>query len=238
MNSLGKLGTALAVLDFAFTVNQSNAAVAAGDKAKAGTLMADWMARFGSGMAAGGMAAELVGSAVLPLYASGPVGAGAAAFLTVLAGIGGGFAGVLGVEHLIKDLKSLFQNAELARSPLVLDLDGDGVETIGTSAKIHFDHDGNQFAETTGWVGKDDGLLVWDRNSNGRIDDGSELFGNNSRLAAGGKAANGFDALAEPLPSCASGKMPMAMHSWMKASCSRLARPALRHCPPATATRT
>ncbi|AOE85918.1 hypothetical protein THL1_3370 [Pseudomonas sp. TCU-HL1] len=62
---------------------------------------------------------------------------------------------------------------------------------------IHFDHDGNGFAETTGWANKDDGLLVWDRNGNGRIDDGKELFGNNTLLASGQNAANGFLALSE-----------------------------------------
>ena len=196
-NGLAKLGTIAAAVDFLLTVNQANAAVTAGDTAKAGTLMAEWMAKFGAGMAAGAVAAEVVGSALAPLYLTGPIGASAAAIMTLLAGFGGGILGSLGVEHLIKDLQSLFHDAEVIRSPLVLDLDGDGVETIGTSSNIHFDHDGNHFGETTGWVGKDDGLLVWDRNGNGRIDDGSELFGNNSNLAAGGKAANGFVALAD-----------------------------------------
>jgi hypothetical protein len=49
--------------------------------------------------------------------------------------------------------------------------------------------------ELFGWVGKDDGLLVFDKNNNGKIDDGSELFGNNTILSNGNKAANGFEAL-------------------------------------------
>ena len=99
--------------------------------------------------------------------------------------------------NFIADLQSKFQQAEVTRSPLILDLDGDGVETIGKSAGIHFDHDSNRFAETTGWVGKDDGLLVWDRNGNGKIDNGGELFGNKTKLADGTNAANGFAALTE-----------------------------------------
>jgi Ca2+-binding EF-hand superfamily protein len=55
--------------------------------------------------------------------------------------------------------------------------------------------DNNSFAEQSGWVGKDDGLLVFDKNNNGKIDDGSELFGNNTILSNGNKAANGFEAL-------------------------------------------
>ena len=88
-----------------------------------------------------------------------------------------------------------FTTASNTRSPLILDLDGDGVETIGTNSNVYFDHDDNGFAENSGWVGKDDGLLVRDLNNNGQIDDGTELFGNNSVLSSGEKAANGFEAL-------------------------------------------
>jgi hypothetical protein len=45
--------------------------------------------------------------------------------------------------------------------------------------------------------GKDDGMLVWDRNGNGQIDSGRELFGDQTVLANGQLAANGFAALAE-----------------------------------------
>jgi Ca2+-binding RTX toxin-like protein len=82
-------------------------------------------------------------------------------------------------------------------SPIVLDLDGDGVETISIDRQVHFDHDGNSFAESTGWVGRDDGLLVYDRNGNGTVDTGAELFGSYTVLQNGSKAANGFVALAE-----------------------------------------
>lgn len=107
------------------------------------------------------------------------------------ASFGSTFSGV------VDSIQGHFHDGESANSPLILDIDGDGVETIGKSAGIHFDLDCNGFAEQTGWVGKDDGLLVWDRNGNGKIDDGSELFGNNTVLANGQKAANGFAALAE-----------------------------------------
>jgi hypothetical protein len=92
--------------------------------------------------------------------------------------------------------QDLFELAETVMSPLILDLDGDGVETLGQDFYIHFDHDKNGFAERTGWVGADDGLLVLDRNGNGRIDDGGELFGNHSGSGPTGPA-NGFAALAE-----------------------------------------
>jgi len=85
------------------------------------------------------------------------------------------------------------------RDPLAIDLDGDGV--IRTSSNktngVFFDHDGNGFAESTGWISAQDGLVVWDRNGNGRIDSGSELFGDNSLLRSGAKASGGLQALSE-----------------------------------------
>ncbi len=58
-------------------------------------------------------------------------------------------------------------------------------------------HAADGFAERTGWVGADDGLLVRDLNGNNRIDSGRELFGSETLLTNGSKAANGFIALAE-----------------------------------------
>ena len=84
------------------------------------------------------------------------------------------------------------------KSPLAVDLDGDGIETVNvTVGETFFDHDGNGFAEQTAWIKGDDGLLVRDINGNGQIDDGSELFGDQTILSNGEKAANGFEALAD-----------------------------------------
>lgn len=94
-------------------------------------------------------------------------------------------------------VRGAFSTAHKQSSPLALDLDGDGVETTTVESGVYFDHDDNGFAEKSGWVGKDDGLLVRDINNNGLIDDGTELFGNNSVLSSGQKAANGFEALAD-----------------------------------------
>ncbi|GEM_PF-1684585 len=81
--------------------------------------------------------------------------------------------------------------------PIIIDLDKDGIETLSLKENIFFDHDGNQFAEKTGWVGKDDGLLVADRNHDGLIENGNELFGNNTILQNGKTASNGYEALRE-----------------------------------------
>jgi Ca2+-binding RTX toxin-like protein len=89
--------------------------------------------------------------------------------------------------------------APLRVDPLILDLDNDGLETIGinTSNPILFDHNGNGVRTATGWVKSDDAFLVLDRNGNGSIDNGRELFGDSTPLSAGGVAADGFAALAQ-----------------------------------------
>jgi len=81
--------------------------------------------------------------------------------------------------------------------PIVLDLDGDGVETLSLLNRVFFDHDGNHFAENTGWVGADDGLLVMDKDGDGVIKTGKELFGNHTHLQDGTLAKNGYIALQE-----------------------------------------
>ena len=82
-------------------------------------------------------------------------------------------------------------------TPLILDLDGDGVETLSKDAGTNFDIDADGYFDLTGWVGKDDALLVWDKNGNGVIDDASELFGEHSINADGRKAGDGFAALSD-----------------------------------------
>ena len=85
-------------------------------------------------------------------------------------------------------IKEMSTSARVAGSdPLVLDLDGDGIEltAISTGRSPRFDTDGDGFAEFTGWVGADDGMLALDANGNGIVDDGSELFGNASQTGFG-----------------------------------------------------
>ena len=82
--------------------------------------------------------------------------------------------------------------------PLILDIDGDGIHTTNPdNSNAYFDFDGSGSRTHTGWISAGDGFLVLDRNKNGTIDSGAELFSNFTPLANGTLAANGFDALRE-----------------------------------------
>ncbi|HEY0832876.1 MAG TPA: calcium-binding protein, partial [Azospirillum sp.] len=90
----------------------------------------------------------------------------------------------------LKDLKAVIDSSRA--DPLVIDLDGDGIELLTVSAStVTFDINADGTAEQTGWVTGGDGFLALDRNGDGVINDASELF---SEYFADG-AANGLEAL-------------------------------------------
>jgi hypothetical protein len=82
-------------------------------------------------------------------------------------------------------------------SPIILDMNGDGVKTLNISSGVKFDLYADGEAINTGWVSSGDGLLVLDRNHDGQIKDGSELFGSATQLANGQRAVDGYQALRE-----------------------------------------
>ncbi|MGB7371160.1 calcium-binding protein [Erythrobacter sp.] len=59
--------------------------------------------------------------------------------------------------------------------PVILDLDGDGVELLSISADVRFDMDANGTLDRTGWFSSDDAVLAYDENGNGLVDNGSEI---------------------------------------------------------------
>jgi hypothetical protein len=82
-------------------------------------------------------------------------------------------------------------------TPIILDLNGDGVRTLMMSEGVEFDLLSNGKPVQTGWVSAGDGLLVMDRNGDQSINDGAELFGSSTLLANGTKAPDGYAALSE-----------------------------------------
>ena len=75
--------------------------------------------------------------------------------------------------------------------PIVLDLDGDGIELTSYAKGARFDLLGNGTPVNTAFVTGGDALLAIDRNGNGTIDSGKELFGEQNG------AAHGFAELAK-----------------------------------------
>jgi len=80
-------------------------------------------------------------------------------------------------------------------TPLALDLDGNGVHTLSANAGAVFDVNADGRAENVGWLSASDAWLALDRNGNGLIDDGGELFGSGTTMPDGSKALDGFAAL-------------------------------------------
>ena len=97
--------------------------------------------------------------------------------------------------------------------PLMLDLDGDGLELKPADGSILFDHDADGIKTGTGWIGADDGILVRDLNGDGKIATGRELFGTETLKSNGQKAKDGFDALAD-LDSNHDGNFTSADAAW------------------------
>jgi hypothetical protein len=93
----------------------------------------------------------------------------------------GGLAGD-GIRAATNWLSDMFGSFFFRRDPLVFDLDGNGVQlTSLTGSSVFFDLNGDGFAERTGWVSANDGLLALDVNGNGTIDNGGELFGTSTQ---------------------------------------------------------
>ena len=70
-------------------------------------------------------------------------------------------------------LDDLVVNVTCVTDPIVLDLNGDGVDLAATTA---FDIDADGDLDQIGWVGAADGLLALDLDGSGVIENGSELF--------------------------------------------------------------
>lgn len=88
----------------------------------------------------------------------------------------------------------------IANTPLIVDVGHNGYRLTSAANGVQFDLDADGSPEAIAWTDadSDDAFLAMDRNNNGRIDDGSELFGNQTPAyleEAEPRAQNGFAAL-------------------------------------------
>ncbi len=80
-----------------------------------------------------------------------------------------------------------------ASDPLVLDLDGDGIELTNVDDGVWFAIDANGEKRQTAFVTGGDAFLALDRNGNGQIDDGKELFGDQNGAKDGLEELRKYD---------------------------------------------
>lgn len=82
--------------------------------------------------------------------------------------------------------------------PLILDLNANGLTSVSlTDSHTYFDYGADGHKEHTAWIEKGDALLVRDINNDGIINNGSELFGDHTKLADASLASDGYAALAQ-----------------------------------------
>ena len=93
-------------------------------------------------------------------------------------------------EFLLNSNSGLLQRID----PVILDLNNNGIKLISLKdSNIFFDMDGDGYAENTGWVSAEDGILAVDINLDGTINNIEEIF---SEKFGGNKFNSGIQALA------------------------------------------
>jgi hypothetical protein len=101
------------------------------------------------------------------------------------------------------DAEAIFRSA----SPIILDLLGDGIKLTSVDNGVYFDLDADGTIDKVAWTDYqdtfDNAFLIYDKNNNGMVDNGSELFGDQSGSSTGfeelAKYDDNGDGIIDPL---------------------------------------
>ena len=77
--------------------------------------------------------------------------------------------------------------------PILLDLSGDGIQLTEAGKGANFDINADGIMDNTAWVKGNTAMLVYDKNGNNQIDNGSELFGDQNGAKDGFKELAKYD---------------------------------------------
>lgn len=92
------------------------------------------------------------------------------------------------IEMVRIEIAQIFQ-----QDPLILDLDGNGIYITSLKDGQLFDINGDGTLDQTAWIKGADALLALDRNGDGEINDGRELFGDQHGAKDGFAELSKFD---------------------------------------------
>jgi hypothetical protein len=81
------------------------------------------------------------------------------------------------ISFRIEVFQFSFSSEQQKGDPLIFDLDGDGIELSSAANGFDFDLNADGLLDRSATVTSDDMFLAMDRNGNGKIDNGRELFG-------------------------------------------------------------
>ncbi|RJP30635.1 MAG: hypothetical protein C4527_09355 [Candidatus Omnitrophota bacterium] len=108
--------------------------------------------------------------------------------LKIAAAAGGGMESLQRITAMVSEEMQMQQ-----ADPLVFDLDGDGIELTSAAEGVSFAIDGTGIRRQTAFVTGGDAFLALDRNGNGMIDSGLELFGDQHGARDGLEELRKFD---------------------------------------------
>ena len=205
MKAFGVVGVVFIAADAAITLKNANDAFSKGDNYTGTKILHDWGWRtsFGLGAASAsmklGLPLALLAVAGVSMFASAPMAMLAGMAVELLIGAAGWHIGSHmggGIGDLIWSLMDQAGLLPARVDPIVLDISGLGITTKSAADGVYYDLDNNGFSEKTGWIDAKSGILVLDKDANGQIETGNELFGDRTILEDGKTASSGFAALA------------------------------------------